>query len=254
MHRALLSRSYVPRFHFAWNKWLSVSGPSSARPQPSCSRIVNLRQSPTGRCFSDAPNMISVERPPSEKQLNYAQALSERHGVPIPDDTLTSAFAMSAYLSEVLDAHPQPATSKQLDFARKLAEEQGTEIPPGMENDRRKLSELIETLLNKGGGSGDVGSLVCERPFHCALLLPCADATTTDNTALTVALADAHPTDKQLLFAARLARERGADIPHQTLVTKAGMSKFIEELQAQSDPMAGDGMPMSPTAPLPPPL
>lgn len=133
---------------------------------------------------------------------------------------------MSAYLSEVLDAHPQPATSKQLDFARKLAEEQGTEIPPGMENDRRKLSELIETLLNKGGGSGDVGSLV----------------------------SDAHPTDKQLLFAARLARERGADIPHQTLVTKAGMSKFIEELQAQSDPMAGDGMPMSPTAPLPPPL
>ena len=192
------------------------------------------------RGLSAAPEMmVGAEPAPSAKQLQFAYDLSQNHNTPMPDEAKSSSILCSAFIEQVLDDNPSPPTEKQLAFLSKLCAERGTEPPPEVLGDRRKASTLIDELLGnepKDGGA-DMNAD--------------AGASATD------------PSPKQIILAARLARDKGEGIPADALASKAAMSTFLERLGAKASTMAAssggggwqpEGAPPAPSAPYPPPL
>ena len=108
------------------------------------------------RCLSTAPDQSPFmptqgERPPSEKQMSFAESLATKYGAPIPPEAIHSSFLMSQYIDEVLDANPQPPTEKQLKYAQSLADEKGALFKDEMKVNRRTVSKFIDELISGSG-------------------------------------------------------------------------------------------------------
>lgn len=186
-----------------------------------------------GRLLSSAPqNLVGADPSPSPKQLQFAHNLSEQHNVPMPDEAKSSAVLCSAFIDKVLEQNPTPPSEKQLAFVTKLCAERGQEVPTEVLVDRRKCSALIDELL----GSASVGD---------------------EN--------ETSPSDKQILYAARLAREKGVGLSAEALSSKTAMSQLIDQLSAASQGLGGGTaslggvesmgwQPAAPATPYPPPL
>ena len=199
-------------------------------------------RTPAGcRLLSTAPqNLVGADPAPSPKALQFAHDLAEQYNVPLSEEAKSSAASCSAFIDRVLDANPTPPSEKQLAFVTKLCTERGQEVPTEVLNDRRKCSKLIDELLGNAtaGEDGAAG----------------ANA----------------PSDKQILYAARLARDKGEGLPADTLASKTAMPALIDRLSAEAngEPQGGagaspggvesmgwqPGIPGTPVAPYPPPL
>lgn len=94
---------------------------------------------------------------PSEKQITFAEQVSERAGVPIPDAVRGSARDLSAWIDRTLEkAPPRPPSEKQLSFAEKLAKEAGVDLPAAVRSDATACSAFIDKSMGgaqKGGGA-----------------------------------------------------------------------------------------------------
>ena len=93
---------------------------------------------------------------PSDKQIAFAEQVSERAGVPIPEAARASARDLSAWIDKTLDkAPPRPPSDKQIAFAEKLAEEAGIDLPAAVRTDGKACSAFIDKHMGSGkGGSG----------------------------------------------------------------------------------------------------
>ncbi len=191
------------------------------------------------RLLSTAPvNLVGADPAPSPKALQFAHDLAEQYSVTLPEEAKSSAALCSAFIDQTLDANPSPPTEKQVAFVTKLCAERGQEVPAEALVDRRKCSKTIDELLGNAPEGNE------------------SAASGTDE-----------PSDKQILYAARLAREKGVGLSANAIASKTAMSALIDELSAAPQGFAGGApaaggvesmgwQPSSPTpvAPYPPPL
>jgi len=95
--------------------------------------------------------------PPSEKQLAFARSLAERTGKEVPEEAVTDAKALSAWIDKAQKgAPPRPPSDKQLAFARKLAEEKDVKLPEPVLTDMNACSKFIDKMM-KGPSSRSRG-------------------------------------------------------------------------------------------------
>ena len=121
-------------------------------------------------------------REPSEKQVRYAQRLAQQLAIPLPQDALIDFDACRSFIDDALTR--TPASTKQIEFAEYIARTTGIELPPSATASSKAISEFIEAnrkLLPNEPGAYSPGQ--------------------------GAGMSSAPPTDKQILFAARLARE-----------------------------------------------
>jgi hypothetical protein len=85
-----------------------------------------------------------------------------------------------------------PATAKQLAYARKIAEQQNVVLPWDIQQDRRALSQWIDTR--------------CSAPR----------------------VRDTRPSSKQVAFAERIARIRRSAVPDECFRDRSLMSRWID--------------------------
>eukprot|EP01046_Picozoa_sp_COSAG06_P018018 COSAG06_NODE_1240_length_10123_cov_19.440343_4_plen_276_part_00 len=165
------------------------------------------------RWLSTAPEkLVGAEPAPTPKQLQFAHDLAGQHNTPMPEEAKSSAIVCSAFIESVLESNPNPPTDKQLAFLTRLCAERGQEVPPEALADRRKCSAVLDELLGntpEGGAEGAASST--------------------------------EPSDKQILYAARLARGKGMGISADALASKTAMSALIEQLSGAAGGAAGGG-------------
>ena len=186
---------------------------------------------------TEAQNLVGADPAPSPKALQFAHDLAEQYSVTLPEEAKSSAVLCSAFIDQTLDANPSPPTEKQVAFVTKLCAEKGQQVPAEALVDRRKCSKAIDELLGNAPEGDDSAAGRTE------------------------------PSDKQILYAARLAREKGMGLSADAIASKTAMSALIDELSAAPQGFAGGApavggvesmgwQPSSPTpvAPYPPPL
>lgn len=152
-------------------------------------------------------------RVPSEKQIAYAQRLAVQAAKPLPDAATADSGVCSQFIDEML--RELPPSQKQVAYAQTLAGKVGDELPDAALLSAAACSEYIDKMV--GGGSGGDG--------YAATAAPPVNPNL--------------PTDKQLLFACRLAREAQCDLPAEALRSKRDCSNFIEGLQKRKEGDAG---------------
>jgi len=163
-------------------------------------------------------------KPPSDKQLAYAKRLAMQNGAVLPDDVHSSSMSCSRFIDEQLSMTMPSA--KQLEYAELLASRAGTSLPPESMKSAASISKYIEE--NGGGRSGgSVGS--------ASSGMQGMQNSNYQNSNL--------PTEKQLLFAIRLARERSIGLPAEVIAEKSSCSRFIDDLVngGAPQPQAGGG-------------
>ena len=160
------------------------------------------RMSPAGAESSEARRVIedsSFRNPPSDKQLQYAQALALQTEQSLPLDAHEDMQVCSAFIDEV--RQKVAPTEKQLRFAETLAGEAGEALPEDAIKSKAAISEYIESMMQslpkKAKASG--------------------------------------PSQKQLDFAADLARTRGVGIPAEALKQKHACSAFIDSMLGKQE-------------------
>ncbi|WP_170565993.1 hypothetical protein [Ruegeria atlantica] len=95
-------------------------------------------------------------------------------------------------MSQTIKAEALPATQKQLAYARKIAERQNVALPWEALQDRRQLSQWIDTQL--------------ATPRAC----------------------DTRPSSKQVAFAERIARIKRSAVPDECFRDRTLMSRWID--------------------------
>ena len=143
--------------------------------------------------------------PPSEKQIQYAQALAIQTETALPDTLSTSAAECSAFIGEMLNK--VPPTIKQLNFASTLAEKANIPLPPEVETSSSACSEFIDAQLQASGQGGGGGSAL--------------------------------PSEKQLLYAIGLAQKKNLGLSAAVLADKRACSEFIDSLVNGANPAGG---------------
>mmetsp|Transcript_36046 Transcript_36046/g.61868 ORF Transcript_36046/g.61868 Transcript_36046/m.61868 type:complete len:239 (+) Transcript_36046:3-719(+) len=147
-------------------------------------------------------------QPPSEKQVAYAQRLAMQMATPLPEQALTNRQQCSDFIESMLEK--APASEKQLEFANSLAAKAGMSVPEHATQSSAAISKFIEGF---GGGSRQGGTAAATDPNM--------------------------PTEKQLAFAVKLARERRLGLSAEVLADKSACSTFIDSLlNAQAAPTA----------------
>lgn len=147
---------------------------------------------------------------PSEKQVKYAEQLAQRSGLQPPGDVYSDRDACSAFIDEALSRSAPSA--KQLAFAESLARTMGTELPVEVLGNAKACSEYIDQnqrMSSSSTGAGSYGARV--------------------------------PTDKQLIYAASLARQNSMGLSYEVLSDRTATSKFIDEMLNNGAPMTSGG-------------
>ncbi len=147
---------------------------------------------------------------PSEKQLAFAQTLAAERNEPLPEGIADDWRICRDFIDLMLKS-PRPAgapggapqggggggarppSDKQIAFARKLAAERQTEVPEAALKDGRACSTFIDEMLAK-------------KPAPGAAPAPAAPAGGGGGNAKP-------PSDKQIAFAQKLAREKQLRLP-----------------------------------------
>lgn len=97
-------------------------------------------------------------KPPSEKQIQFAERISKATGVPLPDGFRDNWRIVSAYIEQnkakferavkenpLLGGGPStPPSEKQIGFARKIADTLGKTLPEGCDRDWRLTRKFID--------------------------------------------------------------------------------------------------------------
>ena len=161
-----------------------------------------------------APQYDDTTYEPSEKQIKYAQQLAQRSGLPIPNDALSDRNRCSAFIDEALGRCPP--SERQIAFAETLAAAKNEELSVEVRKSAKAVSEYIndnQHLATAAGGGGPGGSF--GGGYGNA-----APAT-----------GQRLPTDKQLLYAAALARQNRAGLSYEMLSDRAALSRFIDQMR-----------------------
>ena len=142
---------------------------------------------------------------PSEKQLQYAQQLAQRISEPVPPDAFEDKSSCSAFIDRAL-AKSAPS-ERQIQFAEALAAAKGLALPLEARSSAKGCSEFIDAhqQVSSYGSAGYSES--GGRP----------------------------PTDKQVLFAASLARDSGLGLTYEMLADRTQLSQFIDERLRERD-------------------
>lgn len=149
----------------------------------------------------DGDSSYGEIRPPSEKQIAYAQALAQQVKKPFPEKALKDSEECRDFIDDCLAKIPP--TGSQIAFAETIAREVGIELPEVVTRSRKDCSDYISANRH---------------------LLP----TEIGNKGDTRGSSSGPPTEKQLLFAIKLAQQRNLGLTAEQLSSKSEMSRFID--------------------------
>ena len=127
-------------------------------------------------------------KPPSDKQIQFAERISKATGVPLPGDLRESWRIASAYIEQnkakfekavkenpLLGGGKATAPSeKQLAFARRIAETLGKTLPDGCDSDWRLTRKFIDDHKIEFEGvspTGSTGGVPSEKQISLARLI-----------------------------------------------------------------------------------
>jgi len=162
--------------------------------------------------FTDSAGGYGSE--PSEKQVRYAQQLAQRSGLALPQDALLDRERCSAFIEEALGKSAPSA--RQIAFAESLAATKNEPLPASVRSSAKAISEYIDQNQHlatpaAGGRSYGGGGSSLRSSASDSLL----------------------PTDKQLLYAATLARQKQVGLSYEQLSDRAEISRFIDEMSGK---------------------
>ena len=162
------------------------------------------------------------ERPPSEKQVAFAQRLAQQTAKSLPEAALQDMGACSQFIDECLSQ--TPPTERQLAFAQTIARDSGIDLPQQSTLSSKAVSDYINAnqhLLRGGVGGGGIGG---------------------GGSGIGAAL----PTEKQIMYAVKLARDRNFGLTAEQLSSKFEMSQFIDScVNGTSGTAAAGGVAMA---------
>jgi len=167
----------------------------------------------TRMMFDGSDDLGVGPRPPSAKQIAYAQSLAQSLSLALPGSALIDSSECSIFIDDALSQ--MPPTEKQFSYASTLAQAAGIPLPEEVRSSRKAASEFIEA--HKGASLGGSPSQYGGAAYGGA-----ADV----------------PSDKQIVFAASLARARGLGLSAEALKSKGVMSEFIDKCQAEASGQA----------------
>jgi len=195
-------------------------------------------------------------RPPSEKQLQYAQSLAEQNNVEVPEGALLDSGQCSDFIDQQLEVRGGAfgktsggwaPTQKQLQYAQSLAERSGVEIPEGALQDKQQCSDFISQQL-EGRGPIPIGSQApSEKQLAYAKSLAedngvdipdeiyDSRASCSDFIEQQLAARGSRPSQRQIEFAASLAQAMGMNMPERARTDRSYCSEFIDELKSKND-------------------
>lgn len=153
-------------------------------------------------------------KPPSEKQVQYAQRLAQQTAMELPQDALMDSMACSRFIDDALSR--TPPSPKQIEFATTIARQLNLEMPEGVTSNAKACSEFISAnqMLMGGGGGGGYGA---------------SSSSGGGNYPPRAASTGREPSEKQILYAASLAAARNVGLSAEQLQDKVAMSSFIDE-------------------------
>lgn len=164
---------------------------------------------------SDSVSPPPGSRPPTEKQLAYAQRLASMNDVALPVEVEQDRDACSGFIDKQLEV--VAPSEKQVTYAKSLAEEKGISVPDHVFNSMKATSDFIDQQIG-GPGRGRADEKQANMP-----------------------------SEKQINYAVSLARQRKIGLPYDAIATKAGASEFIEKLVGEGGDRAPAGA--APAAP-----
>uniref|UniRef100_A0A7S0L1R9 Uncharacterized protein n=1 Tax=Coccolithus braarudii TaxID=221442 RepID=A0A7S0L1R9_9EUKA len=183
------------------------------------------------RSMSDGPRL------PTEKQINYAQRLAIAAAENFPEDILVSSEACSAFIDRLL--RQTPPSKKQVDYAQLLAFRAGEALPADALMSASACSAYIDRLVSvaqAGGGVAQQTQYGGQRPQYQpapAAMSGGAQSAVAPN----IELAAGGPSQKQVIFAVKLAQAAGVGLSAEALRDKGECSRFIEERLALQSSM-----------------
>ncbi|KAL1510107.1 hypothetical protein AB1Y20_006439 [Prymnesium parvum] len=192
-----------------------------ARPFCLAFRISCVLRLPAGRAppsarrlhasqmlFMDQPDADAIFEPrpsggPSDKQLRYARSLAEQQKKELHPDAKNDWSICSSEIERLLST--APPTAKQIRFAEELAEAKNMQLPREVLASQLAMRRFLD---ENSGGSPRIGSSIS---------------------------GTSAPTEKQVLFAAQLARQLRIDIPYQAVESAIECSAFISDALAKKN-------------------
>ena len=193
-------------------------------PSPLRTRTAALHGTRMQFDSSDGMGYDGGSYEPSEKQVRYAQQLAQRAGLPLPQEALVDRDRCSAFIEQALGLCAPSA--KQVAFAESLAAAKNEPLSSEARASAKAISEYIDQNMQYasgagGGGGGGGGG---------------GAATTYGN------VGDARlPSDKQLLYAAALARQNRVGLSYELLIDRTALSRFIDDMRAGPGGPPGGG-------------
>ena len=168
--------------------------PVMRRPVP---RIARAALSSATSQMDGGDDLFGGPRPPSEKQLQYAQSLALSAAEALPPDAMNDGLACSEFIDRCLQK--VPPSDRQAQYAQILAEQKGVELPGDVLLSAGACSKFIDQL-NGGSRNATVPGL------------PNA------------------PSQKQLLYAISLAQKAKVGLSAAVLQEKMECSAFIDDM------------------------
>ncbi len=92
---------------------------------------------------------VAEKRPPTEKQIAFAEKLADKKSANLPEGYLTDADVCRTFIDTMV-----LPSEKQLTFAKTIADETGVGIPAEAMKDGIKLSRWIDEHMAGGKGKG----------------------------------------------------------------------------------------------------
>lgn len=177
-------------------------------------------------CQYDAGASSPYSKPPSEKQLAYAQTLALRLKVQLPDMAATDSYECSSFIDSMLSR--VPPTDKQKAYALSLAQQQGLMLEDSELESAAGCSEAIDRL--RSGPSSSYSSYGS------------APASTAAVSRTMYTQGPGEPSQKQIDFAISLAKKSKLGLPYEVMSEKEACTQFIDQLlkNPSGDATAGD--------------
>mmetsp|Transcript_4571 Transcript_4571/g.6458 ORF Transcript_4571/g.6458 Transcript_4571/m.6458 type:complete len:266 (-) Transcript_4571:66-863(-) len=170
----------------------------------------------SGASYGNYGGMFEA-RPPSEKQLAYAQRLAQQVGSTIPEDALKDSMQISQFIDDCLTkAKP---TERQVAYAQTIARDAGIELPEAATRSSKACSEFIEANQHLLPGRRNMGTGV-----------PVPGSAGGGGMAMGGSMRNP-PTQNQIMLAVSLAQQLNIGLAAEVLTDSAVMSRFIDECQ-----------------------
>ena len=93
--------------------------------------------------WKNVPSDVDSGEPPSQKQLDLVNSLSERLGCGIDPERIKTKYLASVYINELMAETEQPPSERMLQFALNIADTLGIKFDEGMQRSSRLTSEFI---------------------------------------------------------------------------------------------------------------